>query len=808
MFSFGIGKSVHPHTNKTATPRKHSKEEIPQDILVEAISSPESLEPAIDGPPSSERIRAYTEQMKRGAFLGNNTSRTESISSNTSSFHSRDSSTDNVTLSRKSSGRSISSSMPSLRGERPESALFGSIFSRTGRKSKGGSGSGLRTSASSINIGSTVKDGSARDNFYGRTRGHRRQHFISEPYNFQHVTHTQKDHLPTIERRPVNELVSEFSTLRASQAPTSGQLKGIEAQDLHFDNFSSEALVEDQTITSTGSPQRNIIRKSHGSYKPSLSHSKSHDNLRTALARPSLSPNCPIALPVRTSSRSASISLDPMMAPIIERPYPNEGFRRPAPFNLPTPPPRPARDVTEEYFTNPPVQRSSPEEVEWPLAASPGFGAELADVQEEEEEVMPRRSRNISTPNGELRLSKSFPALQRTPENASIERSEARMSLILGQTPTKRFSMCRRAPSPEFQFATDSWESDIDWCYEHEVEADCDYEWERPSPKQEPFAEVTRLSPRPSTAVPLLDLQVQNDEREYHGRFRPSLLIASPMEPPELSPMSTTNSVVSSDPRTPMTFLRPHHIRTHSQASSFKESHGFTLSPSLLIPADFQTQIDQDALYNEEFGARSSTNFAKESYDPSISSIDCTDSSTTSQRSSNFSRDSARSSSSTRISGTASRGSQDSMVLLSKIASLKESHYNSSSASSLPDLIPSILRPIQADLSASVPSLNASEVPAVSLQHRRNMSQIKEQEKRVDLGLVIHQALTPSPEKDTFPDLPLELKSQKPIHERKKSAPVASQKPREFKPRARAATSAVAGAGKKQRGSYMLFPQV
>lgn len=808
MFSFGIGKSVHPNTYKTSTPRKHSKEEMPPEVPTEAISSPESLEPSIDGPPSSERIRAYTEQMKRGAFVGNNTSRTESISSITSSFHSRDSSTDNVTLSRKSSGRSISSSMPSLRGERPESALFGSIFSRTGRKSKGGNSNGLRTSASSINIGSSTKDGSARDNFYGRTRGHQRQHFISEPYNFQHVTHTQKDHLPNMERRPVNELVSEFSAIRASQTPANGQLKGIEAQDLHFDNFSSEALVEDQTTISTGSPQRNVLRKSSGSHHQSLTHSRSHDNLRTALARPLLSPNCPIALPARTSSRSASISLDPMMAPIIERPYPNEGFRRPAPFKLSTPPPRPARDATEEYFTNPPAQRSLPDESEWPLAASPGFGAELADVQEEDEEIMPKRSHNTSTPNGDLRLSRSSPALQKTPENLPTERHDARMSLILGQTPTRRFSVSRRAPSPDFQFATDSWESDIDWCYENEVEADCDYEWERPSPKQERCAEMTRLSPRPSTAVPLLDLQVQNDEREYHGRFRPSLLIASSMEPPELSPMSTTNSVVSSDPRTPMTFLRPHHARSHSQASSFKESHGFTLSPSLLIPADFQSQIDQDAMYASDFGTRSSTNFARGAYDPSISSVDCTDSSTTSQRSSNFSRDSARSSSSTRISGTASRGSQDSMILLSKIANLKEAHRNGGSTSSLPDLIPSTLRPVQADLSASVPSLNIPETPTVSIQHRRNMSQIKEQEKRVDLGLVIQQALTPSPEKDTFPDLPLELKSQKPVHERKKSAPVASQKPKEFKPRARAATSAVAGTGRKQRGSYMLFPQV
>jgi hypothetical protein len=46
-------------------------------------------------------------------------------------------------------------------------------------------------------------------------------------------------------------------------------------------------------------------------------------------------------------------------------------------------------------------------------------------------------------------------------------------------------------------------------------------------------------------------------------------------------------------------------------------------------------------------------------------------------------------------------------------------------------------------------------------------------------------------------------------HERKTSAPVLSPSVKEFKGRARAATSAGNGmVGGKRRGSYMLFPQI
>jgi hypothetical protein len=318
-----------PLHNRCDELRSHLKKRAPRrQRRTKRSSSPDSLEPAIDGPPSPERIRAYTEQMKRSSIFGNN-SRTNTFSSATSSSRSREStvpSTDNLSLSRRSSNRSNTSSMPSVRSERPESvAIFGSIFSRAGRKGRRDTDAGLNRSSSSLAIStleeSASEEGSARERYYGKGRSSRRKQLISGPYNFQHVTHTRQEHLPNLERASRMQLASEFSAVRDSQLPTHGELKGIRAEDLHFENFSSEALndVSGHAAPAPKSPesprQRSVLRKSITPPQPQrmISYAKSHDNLRSAPPRPPRSPlshACPVAPPARTSSRTASILFD------------------------------------------------------------------------------------------------------------------------------------------------------------------------------------------------------------------------------------------------------------------------------------------------------------------------------------------------------------------------------------------------------------------------------------------------------------------------------------------------------------------
>jgi len=317
MFGFG-GFS----TGKSTYPPVYAVVKSPKGIISSPISSREvtpsstdSLEPAMDGPPSPERIRAYTEQMKRSSIFGNN-SRTNTLSSGTSSSRSRDSisaSTESLNspgLSRKSSSRSIASNMPSSRLDRPESVqIFGrTLFSRRGRRGT-----------------KEVKDGEG-SRFYGRGelsgRGsiaispkfsllpeeHRSRHQISGPFNFQHVTHKGQSNLPDLENTSSSDLVSEFSAIQASQPPSSGELKGIQAQDLHFENFSCEALsesVDEFPSRSQNKHRRNRGMVSRKSLVPPprrpVSYAKSYDNLKASAPprppRSPLSPTCPIDLP-------------------------------------------------------------------------------------------------------------------------------------------------------------------------------------------------------------------------------------------------------------------------------------------------------------------------------------------------------------------------------------------------------------------------------------------------------------------------------------------------------------------------------
>lgn len=67
---------------------------------------------------------------------------------------------------------------------------------------------------------------------------------ISEPFNFHHVTHTQPHDVQKLERADPNDLVSEFSALRASQ-PSQPGLRGIRAKDIRREELPRDALLPD-----------------------------------------------------------------------------------------------------------------------------------------------------------------------------------------------------------------------------------------------------------------------------------------------------------------------------------------------------------------------------------------------------------------------------------------------------------------------------------------------------------------------------------------------------------------------------------
>ncbi|KAK0737109.1 hypothetical protein B0T21DRAFT_383156 [Apiosordaria backusii] len=593
------------------------------------------LGPAIDGPPSPESIRR---QMQRASVRDKH----QSHSSNSSSLRSLTSvdrpSWENVleakSLSRKSSGRSTSSSMPSK--DRPESVQFfsKSLFNRRGRLRR--ESSAQSSAASSVYSGETGPEAlllpppptsmpnrdSSIPSLFGLRRSSKadtndasRKIQISGPYNFQHVMHTQKDHLPDLQRTNRQALASEFSHVRASQAPATGVLKGIRADDLHFNDFSSESLPlgdEDGMGVLTEELARSVLtRPPSGIMKRSprrlLKRSQSQDQL--SMAPPPRPPRSPIDSttpypplpPPRVSSRMSSRHerLDSMDRP-------NTSFRYPQPFSqisdAGSPPatscgyiPGPEMGVIPEHISA--HIRSPSGDANWPLPSPSANASEytLPDVPEEEENAFTyRKSRASVASNSSLRGSHSVPMLRAFSirKNDDEDRRESQASETLG-----RFDLvaAQRALEAVLNEGTDglirdNWEDDIDYCYEHAAEADCDYEWHRPS------FELSRDS-----ATPVDD----HDRRAESCDVSPTMLSAARFDVPALSPVSQL-SATAHEAITPTIVTNPSasnfslplteskrllHVRKPSDASSFKECHGFTLSPSLLIPLDFQQQM-------------------------------------------------------------------------------------------------------------------------------------------------------------------------------------------------------------------------
>ena len=87
--------------------------------------------------------------------------------------------------------------------------------------------------------------------------------YISEPFNFQHITHTQPHHVHKMEKANPNDLVSEFSALRASQI-SRPELRGIKVKDIQREDLSRDALLPDcpspLPTSPTGLPYHHSLR--------------------------------------------------------------------------------------------------------------------------------------------------------------------------------------------------------------------------------------------------------------------------------------------------------------------------------------------------------------------------------------------------------------------------------------------------------------------------------------------------------------------------------------------------------------------
>lgn len=618
---------------------------------LEAENYADFFEPAIEGPPSPGRIRAFSNKVKQASVSERHVSQ-QTASSGASSSHSYapperppswEQALDSFSLSRKSSIKSTTSSMPSR--ERPESvqAIGKAIFNRKTklrRESLVTSGSSTysaevapdvtsdRSRAASVskenimslfNRRKTVQAGDSADAASAQKRP-----LISSPFNFQHVTQIQRDQLPNLDRADKRTLQNELLAVRTPPA----------AEDLRVPNFSSRATRprdDDESIPPHVVPHS---RESSTSRPPSfqkspprqwLKQTKSQDRMQGP--PPPRPPRSPTELdmdyfnfaPPLPSSRNLGRTSVPrrdseaLGNTMTDRHHGMGNFRFPAPLNLQadasSPPSTSSGAASPSFHDDRRYSRVfvAADNPNWPLtcplnnASVSTFEAALPDVPEEEEQHgIPRKSRaSDRSANSSLKGSVSVPALRKlslsNASHASHDRSYSRESVVFGQFDLSANQAAGHSPANTTQYAEplhrDSWEDVIDYCYEHEAEADCDFDWHRPSidMDQEPTVLVT-----------------ESEDNDCESSRPTSDCIEMPALSPSnhLSPASTqevlTPMLTASATRSPTSAnfslprrerpQRPLHVRTGSQAS-FKESQGFTLSPSFLIPTDYHQEL-------------------------------------------------------------------------------------------------------------------------------------------------------------------------------------------------------------------------
>lgn len=616
------------------------------------------LEPAIDGPPSPARIRALSNKVKQASVSERHVSQ-QTTSSGSSSLLSLgsidrrpswDQTLESFSLSRKSSTRSTTSSMR----ERPESvqAIGKAIFNRktklrreslvtstdmapdsTGERSRAPSVT-KEHSLSSMNIFNRRRTVQAPEEALSQKRPQ-----ISSPFNFQHVAQIQREQVPNLERSSQVPPQNEWSAGRASEIPTMGASRGIQAEDLRVPNFSSKATRphDDDDVAPHVVPHRrenSVVRPPSWHKSPPrhmVKHSRSQDQIPgVPPPRPPRSPTdldlnfdlMPPVPPPRSSSRPSiprrdSEALGNIMS---DRAQAMNGFRFPPPLPIHTeatsPPPTsqgpssPTATADRRYSR---IFLPSPtENPNWPLtcplhnASVSTFEAGLPDVPEEEEHHgLPRRSRaSIRSNNSSLRGSQSVPALRKASvsEYSSHDRTLSRESTIFGHFDLAAAQRAEREALEEAQDDTDPlprdiWEDVIDYCYEHEAEAHCDYDWDRPSVDMGreptflfteddnddgPFFRTTSDHFEIPALSPCSHLSV-GSAQDAQEAITPTISASGTK-----SPTQSNFSLPRRDCAQPQRLL---HERTTSQASTSKEPQGYVISPSMLIPADYQQEM-------------------------------------------------------------------------------------------------------------------------------------------------------------------------------------------------------------------------
>ena len=442
---------------------------------------------------------------------------------------------------------------------------------------------------------------------------------ISEPFNFEHIMHTTPQKVKEIDELSHSDLIAEFSSLRCSQLGTrSRELKGIKTTEIHRETFLPQAIVSGNSSPSLPplkhrvsppiSPRRRKWQEEDARYDTpvitvpspsrSLRSAASVENFSQPSPRLYKAPFAPRSPPPRSSSRNAA----PDFFTSYQELPTDAAFEPDVHASL-----EPSTCLNETweadaYDLEQPHAVTTPDDTAHSLQSPPYtiVRTELAGVPEEDEISLSEGKRistdtlilRTPTPTSALRHAKSFPsthassprphrwsgALPQTPEvdDAAI----AKQSSAVNTHTIARFSSEEHVDEvpvrPRFSKhlsmkREESWEDIIDYCYEHEAEANCDFDWDR----------VSLHGKLPEVPAP----SVSNDAKSS----------------PEISTLHDRSSVTS---------IPKHSIRSRS-------SSAYSASPPLLLPLQtFLPELD-DPSANSAVSSFNSISEAVTPLDPS-----------------------------------------------------------------------------------------------------------------------------------------------------------------------------------------------
>jgi hypothetical protein len=465
---------------------------------------------------------------------------------------------------------------------------------------------------------------------------------ISDPYNFQHLTHTATHQAKALQGASEHELVTEFSAIRASQAPRA-TLKGIKAEPLHRSNRSIGAgssvwsLASPSISTISPTTSREDWSDSNGG---SIRYSRSVDSFTRLSARSFNSPTPPLSPPARRSSRKFMM-LPPQQVPTRETP--------PAAFDFGT---GIEKDVSSSqdsnlehskiiegndysYDTSSIAQAvTTPDDSAYTLGVHqrPSPSAVLDDVPEEDESFPWGRESGSHLRPPSIGHSKSFPSLSRfnPPPMDSSDRSNQKFRTMLedewgaASDPTLPCRNGQNEDIPEYvrlsrrismtiKGLEESWEDDIDYCYEHAAEADSAFDWEnvpKEDDKQTGSSDREVLADNASGFSHFLDLPsgrttaMTNRRTETPPRpySRSSSCYSTDIQALHINTSnfgSTSCSAISSAVTvpgivTPAEPIQPYHAISVIGTSSEEMS---SISPSVLGPQEYAPRI----IYEDNF---------------------------------------------------------------------------------------------------------------------------------------------------------------------------------------------------------------